>query len=53
VASSCEKDNEPSGSTKCEEFLNQLRDSQFFKKHSVPWTNYFICSYLMMLYPIR
>jgi hypothetical protein len=36
VADSCEHDNEPSGSTKGEEFLDQLSDNQLLKNESIP-----------------
>ena len=38
VAEACEYGNEPSGSMKCGEFLDQLQTSQLLKKDSVPWS---------------
>ena len=38
VAGCCECGNEPSGSIKCGEFLDQLRTSQLLKKNSAPWS---------------
>ena len=38
VADACECGNEPSGSVKCEEFLDQLQTSQLLKKDSAPWS---------------
>ena len=38
VADACECDNEPSGSVKCGEFLDQLQTSQLLKKDSAPWS---------------
>ena len=38
VAGTCECGNEPSGSIKCGEFLDQLRIGQFLKKNSTPWS---------------
>ena len=38
VADACECGNEPSGSVKCGEFLDQLQTSQFLKKDSAPWS---------------
>jgi hypothetical protein len=38
VASSCERGNEPSGSIKGREFLDQLSDFLLFKKDSAPWS---------------
>ena len=38
VADACECGNEPSGSVKCGEFLDQLQTSQLLKKDSVPWS---------------
>ena len=32
--------NEPSGSVKCGEFLDQLQTSQLLKKDSAPWSKY-------------
>ena len=40
VADACECGNEPSGSMKCGEFLDQLQTSQLFKKDSAPWSKY-------------
>jgi len=37
VAGCYERDNEPSGSTKGREFLDQVIDYQFLK-NSVPWS---------------
>jgi hypothetical protein len=37
VAGSCEHGNEPSGSIKGGEFLDQLSDCQLLKKDSAPW----------------
>jgi hypothetical protein len=36
MAGACECGNEPSGSTECGEFLDQLRNCQLFE-HSAPW----------------
>ena len=38
VADACEWGNEPSGSVKCGEFLDQLQTSQLLKKDSAPWS---------------
>ena len=38
VADACECDNEPSGSVKCGEFLDQLHTSQLLKKDSAQWS---------------
>ena len=38
VAGACECGNEPSGSVKCGEFLDQLQTSQLLKKDSAPWS---------------
>ena len=38
VAEPCECGNEPSGSVKCGEFLDQLQTSQLLKKDSAPWS---------------
>ena len=38
VADACECDNEPSGSIKCGEFLDQLQTSLLLKKQSAPWS---------------
>ena len=40
VADGCECCNEPSGSVKCGEFLDQLQTSQLLKKDSAPWSEY-------------
>ena len=40
VADACECDNEPWGSVKCGEFLDQLKTSQLLKKDFAPWTKY-------------
>ena len=40
VADTCECGNEPSGSVKCGEFLDQLQTSQLLKKDSAPWRKY-------------
>ena len=40
VAESCECANEPLGSVKCEEFLDQLQTSQLLKKDSALWSKY-------------
>ena len=40
VADACEYGNEPSGSMKCGEFLDQLQISQLLKKDSAPWSKY-------------
>ena len=37
VEDACERGNEPSGSVKCGEFLDQLQTSQLFEKDSVSW----------------
>jgi hypothetical protein len=37
MVGSCEYDNEPSGSIKCEEFLNYASDYQVLNKDSAPW----------------
>jgi hypothetical protein len=38
MASSCEHNNEPSGSVKCWEFLEWLRNYWLFKKDSALWS---------------
>ena len=38
VADACECGNEPSGSVKCGEFLDQLQTNQLLKKDSAPWS---------------
>ena len=38
VAGTCECGNEPLGSLKCGEFLDQMKTGQLFKKDSVPWS---------------
>ena len=38
VADACEYGNEPSGSMKGGEFLDQLQTSQLLKKDSAPWS---------------
>ena len=38
VVGTCDRDNEPSGSTKCWEFLDQLKTCQFLKKDYAPWS---------------
>ena len=38
VADACECGNEPSGSVKCGEFLDQLQTSWLLKKDSAPWS---------------
>ena len=38
VADACECGNEPSGSVKGGEFLDQLQTSQLLKKDSEPWS---------------
>ena len=40
LADACECGNEPSGSVKCGEFLDQLQTSQLLKNDSVPWSKY-------------
>ena len=40
VADACECGNEPSGSVKCGEFLDQVQTSQLLKKDSAPWSKY-------------
>ena len=40
VADVCECGNEPSGSAKCGEFLDQLQTSQLLKKDSAPCSKY-------------
>ena len=40
MAEACECGNEPSGSVKCGEFLDQLQTSQLLKKDSAPWSKY-------------
>ena len=42
VADACECGNEPSGSVKCGEFLDQLQTSQLLKKDSAPWSKYIL-----------
>ena len=37
VTGTCECGNEPSGSTKCEEFLDQLKTGYLLKKGSAAW----------------
>ena len=41
VADACECGNEPSGSIKCGEFLDQLQTSQLSKKDSEPCSKYY------------
>ena len=38
LADACECGNEPSDSTKCAEFLDQLQISQRLKEDSAPWS---------------
>ena len=38
VAGTCERSNEPSGSRKCREFLDQMKTGQFLKKDSASWS---------------
>ena len=38
VEDACECGDEPSGSVKCGEFLDQLQTSQLVKKDSAPWS---------------
>jgi hypothetical protein len=38
VAGTCECGNEPSGSIKCGEFLDQLRTGWLLKKDSAQWS---------------
>ena len=38
VVGTCERGNEPSGSIKCGEFLDQLRIGQLLKKDSAAWS---------------
>ena len=38
MVDACECGNEPSGSMKCGEFLDQLQTSQLLKKDSAPWS---------------
>jgi hypothetical protein len=38
VAGFCERDNEPSGSIKCGEFLDKLSDYYLVKKTTAPWS---------------
>jgi hypothetical protein len=38
VADCCEHGNEPSGSIKCEKFLDYLSDYQLLKKDYAPWS---------------
>ena len=40
LAEACECGNEPSGSVKCGEFLDQLQTSQLLKKDSAPRNKY-------------
>ena len=47
VADACECGNEPSGSVKCGEFLDQLQTSQLLKKDFAPWIDYYY--YLLQL----
>ena len=46
VADVCECDDEPSGSVKCREFLDQLQTSQLLKKDSAPWSELILSSYI-------
>ena len=39
VADACECGNEPSGSVKCGEFLDQLQTSQLLKKDFASWSS--------------
>jgi hypothetical protein len=38
VAGTCECGNDPSGSIKCGEFLEQLQTGELLKKDSAPWS---------------
>ena len=40
VADACGCGNEPWGSVKCGEFLDQLQTGQLLKKDSAPWSEY-------------
>ena len=40
VAGTCDCGNDPSGSIKCGEFLDQLRTGQLLKKNYAPWSKY-------------
>jgi hypothetical protein len=44
VAGTCKCGNEPSGSIKCEEFLDYLRSSELLEKDSAPWSDLVIQS---------
>ena len=37
MAGTCKCSNEPSGSIKCREFLDYLRNCELLKKDSAPW----------------
>ena len=50
VADDCECGNEPSGSVKCGEFLDQLETSQLLKKDSAPWSKYVITNYTIVVF---
>jgi len=40
VAYACECGDEPSGSVKCGEFLDELQASQLLRKDPAPWSEY-------------
>jgi hypothetical protein len=44
VAGTCKCGNEPSGSIKCEEFLDYLRTGELLEKDSAPWSDLVIQS---------
>ena len=52
VADACECGNEPSGSMKCGEFLDQLQTSQLLKKDSAPWSKQ-VSKYLSHTTPVE
>ena len=40
MANACKCGNEPSGSVKCWEFIDQLQTGWLLKKDSAPWSEY-------------
>ena len=52
VAGTCDFDNESPGSTKCVEFLDQLKTCQLLKKGTAPWSKYGVCKLLVSLYAL-
>jgi hypothetical protein len=48
VAGTCECDNENSGSIKCGEFLDWLRNCQLLRKGSAAWSILILCQNLIL-----